>query len=78
MKETEPLPPLTLHHNKINRTKQHTFLGIIYDDAMSFKPHITNPTLKLSRIVSLSYEAKDVMPFYVLRLMNNAHILPHL
>lgn len=73
-KQTDALPPLNLHHSIINRTKQHTFLGIIYDDAMSFKPHITNLILKLSRIVSLLYQAKQFMPLYVLRLMYNAHI----
>ena len=61
-KETEALPPLALQHRKINRTNQQTFLGIIYDDAMSFKPHIENLLLKLSRIVSLLYLAKEFMP----------------
>ena len=72
------LPPLFYYDTVINRTYQHNLLGITYDDAMTFKFHVTNLTLKLSRIVSLLYQIKDFVPNYVLTIMYNAHVLPHL
>ena len=40
--------------------------------------HIANLVLKLTRIVSLFYQVRELMPQNILRIMYNAHILPHL
>lgn len=72
------LPPLFYHDKIINRTNHHNLLGITYDENMTFKPHISNLMLKLSRIVSLLYQIKDLVPQYVLIILYNAHVLPHL
>ncbi len=77
-KPVNVLPPLFLDTNIIHRTSQHTLLGITYDDSMTFKPHISNLVLKISRIVSLLYQVRDFMPIFVLKILYNAHILPHL
>ena len=70
------LPPLFYHYSIVKNTSQHTLLGITFDDTLTFKPHITNICLKLSRIVSLLYKIKDLMPLHVLKIIYNAHILP--
>ena len=72
------LPPLFYHNKIINRTNHHNLLGITFDENMTFKPHISNLMLKLSRIVSLLYQIKDLVPQYVLIILYNAHVLPHL
>ncbi len=72
------LPPLFYHRDRISRTAEHTLLGIIIDDVLSFKPHISNLVLKLSRIVSLLYQLKNFVPNYVLKCLYNAHVVPHL
>lgn len=78
LKQIQTLPPLFYHENTIAQTHHHTLLGVTLDDTMTFKPHISNLILKLSRIVSLLYQLKDFMPIYVLKMLYNAHILPHL
>lgn len=45
---------------------------------MTFKHHVTNQILKLSRLVSLLYQIKELMPIDVLKMLYNAHVLPHL
>ena len=71
------LPPLLLHDKIITQTNQHTLLGITFDETMTFKPHILNLQLKLSRLVPLLYLVKDNMPPYILITLYNDHILPH-
>ena len=77
-KTIESLPTLLYNDIIINRTKQHKLLGVTFDDNMSFKPHITELCLKISRIVSLLYQVKDLMPNNVLKILYTAHVLPHL
>ena len=76
-KAIEILPPLLFHDIIINSTNKHHLLGITYDNSMTFKFHISNLMLKLSRIVSLLYQVKDYVPPYVLLILYNAHVLPH-
>lgn len=45
---------------------------------MTFKYHVTNLILKLSRLVALLYQIKELMPTDVLKILYNAHVLPHL
>ena len=72
------LPPLKYDSYTIKSTKQHKLLGVTFDETLSFKAHISNLCLKLSRIVSLLYQVKDLMPIYVLKILYNAHVIPHL
>ena len=71
------LPSLFFCQDIIHRTTKHTLLGITYDDTNTLKHHITNQLLKLSRIMSLLYPIKEYMTMDVLRLLYNAHVLPH-
>ena len=54
-KPIKKLPPLFLHYDIIKKVTTHTLLGIIIDDWLSFKPHISHLCLKLSRVISLLY-----------------------
>ena len=71
------IPPLLLNGNIINKTDTHTLLGITIDEKLTFKPHITNLTLKLSRVMSLLYRVKDFVPLNIMKMLYNAHVLPH-
>ena len=78
-KPTALLPPLLLsQNNTITRTNKHTLLGITFDDTLTFKYHIENLTLKLSRLVSMLHQVKELMPKDILKTLYNAHVLPHL
>ena len=72
------LPSLYYSQHIITRTDKHTLLDITYVDKMTFKHHITNQTLKLSRLVSMLYRIKEFMPIDVLKTVYNGHVLPHL
>ena len=72
------LPPLFFHNNEIQRTTHHKHLGIVIDEALNFKLHISDICHKLSRNVSLLYQVKDLVPTAILKILYNAHILPHL
>lgn len=74
------LSPFFFNNRIINRTNQHTLLGVTFGDKLTFKAHISNLILKLSRNVSLFYQIRELMPkdIYVLRIMYNSHILSHL
>ena len=69
--------PLKYDTHTINRSKQHKLLGVSFDDDLSFKSHLSELNIKLSRIISLLYQVKDLMPNYVLKTLYNAHVLPH-
>ena len=74
----DDVPPLIYHDDNIRKNNKHTLLGITYDDNMTFKTHISNLILKLSRIVSLIYRVKDWMPTYIHKALYDAHVLPHI
>ena len=76
-KSTLLLPHLLFHNDVIQKTEQHKFLGVTLDDKMTFKSHITDLCIKLSRTISMLYNTKDLMPPYVLHLLYCAHVLPH-
>ena len=72
------LPPLVIKSgysfdiiNKVENTK---FLGVFYDDRMSFKCHINYLIQRLSRTSSLIFQLKDLLPSFVLRNLYHAHI----
>ena len=77
-KSLAQLPPLIFSNNIIKRTSQHKLLGVTLDDHITFKSHISEVCLKVSRIVALLYQVRDLVPNYMLHILYNAHILPHL
>ena len=70
------LPPLLLNCSIIKKVTQHTLLGVTFDDTLTFKPHLSDLCLRLSRIISLLYYVKDIVPLYVVKILYNAHALP--
>ena len=70
--------PLFINDDIIDKSNQHSFLGIIFDETLTFKYHISNILPKLSRIVSLVFQLKDLMPTYALKILYDVHALSHL
>lgn len=71
-------PPLVYDNNTVTKTDKHTILGVTIDDKMTFKPHIDNLMLKLSRVMSLLYRVRDNVPNNIMTTLYHAHVLPHL
>ena len=67
---------LKINNEIISKTDKVRFLGVDYDDSLSFRYHIHNLTLKISRHIALLYQIKDLMPLNVLKSVYYAHIHP--
>ena len=68
------LPNLQINNRIIAKTDKFKFLGVTYDSSLTFKYHIDNITLKISRHIALLYQIKDFMPLDVLKSFYYAHI----
>lgn len=68
------LPQLRINQQIINRTSKIKFLGVTYDELMTFKYHINNVTLKLARHIALLHQIRDLMPQEVLKCFYYAHV----
>ena len=81
-KDTSSLPPLTIKNNYsydvIKRVSHTKFLGVIYDDKLTFSHHINMLCNKLARSSALLFQLSDFLPIYILKRLYYAHILPHL
>ena len=74
----ENLPPLVIKsgftYDTIKRVDNTKFLGIFYDDKMSFKFHINYLVQRLSRSSALIYQLREYLPTFVLITLYHAHI----
>ena len=75
IKQTLNLSHLHINDKTIFRTDK-KFLGVTYDDSLTFKHHINNLTLIISRHVALLYQTKNFMLQDILKVIYYAHIHP--
>ena len=72
------LPPLVirsgLSYEVIQRVADLKFLGVYYDQKLTFNRHITFISNRLASISSLIYRVKHIVPQYVLKKMYDAHV----
>ena len=54
------------------------FLGLTPDSSLSFKFHLTKIGNKISRVIGLLHKLKHIFPPYLLRMIYNSLILPHM
>lgn len=74
----QPLPKLSILNDHIMQVYKTKFLGITFDKNLTFKHHITNLCLKLSRSIALFLKIKSLVPIDIMKTMYYAHIFPHL
>ncbi len=67
-------PNLQITNRTITKANKFKFLGVTYDESLTFKHHIDNITLKISRHIALLYQIKAFMPPDVLKSIYYAHI----
>ena len=68
------LPNIHINNELITKTNKNEFLGVLYDDYLLFKHHISKLTLKISRHIALLNQIKDYMPLDVLKSVYYDHI----
>ena len=73
-----PLPNLTILNDNISHVDQIKFLGVKFDKNLTFKHHLSNMCLKLSRTIPLLQKVKYFAPINVLKCLYYAHIYPYL
>ena len=71
-------PDITIKDTKIERVESFNFLGVIFDQHMKWNCHVNNIALKLSRTIGIFYKLKHFLPSYILKMLYNSLILPHL
>lgn len=74
----QPLPRLAILDEDITQVYKTKFLGITFDKNLTFKYHISNLCLKLSRSVALLLKIKNFVTIEIMKIMYYAHIFPHL
>ena len=72
------LPPLLIKssysYELIKNVSETKFLGVYFDQKLTFKNHINYLTQRLSRTCALIYRVRDLMPTFVLKNMYHAHV----
>ena len=72
------IPQLVINGNSIELVSTFNFLGVMLDENLSFDPHIQHVSNKLSRSIGTLNRLKRFLPQYILLLLYNSLILPHL
>ena len=72
------LDSICIHNTPLQGVKSISFLGVTIDEFLSWKAHVKNVTLKVSRGVGILSKLRYIVPDNVLMLLYNTIILPHL
>ena len=75
---TNLLPRLEIDGHTIERVRDFNFLGLSIDENMSWDSHINKISSKISRTLGTINKLKNFLPTYILKLVYNSLILPHL
>ena len=74
----EKLPPIVIknyfQYQVLTRVDHFKFLGVIYDERLTFKYHTSKLTNKLSFIAAMLNKAKDFLPSFILKILYYAHV----
>ena len=73
-----PLLHFDLNGSPIEYIHEFNFLGLTLDSSLSFKFHLTKIGNKISRVIGLLHKLKHIIPSYLLRMIYNSLILPHM
>ena len=74
----QSVPKLHIQQTEIERVHEFNFLGLTIDDNLSWHAHIQKVSNKLSKTIGILNKLKQQVPMYVLRMLYNALILPHI
>ena len=72
------LPKLAINGKPISLVDNHKFLGIYFDCTLKFDKHIQQTSNKISRINGILSRLKHFLPEYILKLIYNTLLMPHL
>ena len=68
----------SLNGSPIDYATEFIFLGLTLDCNLNFKSHLKTIGNKISRVIGLLHKLKYIFPAYLLRMIYNSLILPHM
>ena len=68
----------SLNGSPIDYVTELIFLGLTLDCNLNFKSHLKTIGTKISRVIGLLHKLKYIFPAYLLRMIYNSLILPHI
>ena len=68
----------SLNGSPIDHVTEFIYLGLTLDWNLNFKSHLKTIGTKLSIVIGLLYKLKYLFPAYLLRMIYNSLILPHI
>ena len=68
----------SLNGSPIDYVTEFIFLGLTLDCNLNFKSHLKTIGTKISRVIGLLHQLKYIFPAYLLRMIYNSLILPHI
>ena len=68
----------SLNGSPIDYVTEFIFLGLMLDCNLKFKSHLKTIGTKISRVIGLLHKLKYIFPTYLLRMIYNSLILPHI
>ena len=77
---TEDNTSVTPKHKRVTyrNVNEFNFLGLTLDCNLNFKTHTKIIAAKISRVIDVLHKLKYIFPVYLLRMIYNSLILPHL
>ena len=67
-----------LNGSPIDYVTEFNFLGLTLDSNLNFKSHLKIIGTEISRVIGLLHKLKYIFPAYLLRMIYNSLILPHM
>ena len=73
------IPKLNINGNQIERVKEFIFLGILFDEHMSWESHINKTSVKITKTLGIMSRLKRYLPRNILLiLIYNSLIMPYI
>ena len=72
------IPKLHIRETDIERVREFNFLGLTIDENLNWHAHIQKISNKIAKTIGVLNRLKRHVPIYVLRMLYNALILPHI
>jgi hypothetical protein len=74
----DTFPEVKINNNDIQRCSNFDFLGLTVNENLSWQPHISKISTKISRSVGTLKRLQNTLPVCTLQTLYNSLILPHL
>ena len=69
---------ILINNTPIARVQEHKFLGIVMDENLSWKPHITSICDKVAEVIGIFSKSRRCLPLVILKTLYNSLFLPYI